>query len=548
MQTSSLPTLDETTPLIINNSQSLESDAASTESDSSGDEAPKKPLTFEIMSMLSVLFTGVLVANVDMTFMVATYPQISSELHAFRDGSWLLISYMLAMCASQPLYGKLSNIFGRKRLLIAAYLLYALGSCICAVSRDIRQIIVGRVIGGAGGAGLVCLVSIIITDVVPLREVAVYRSYKLGWRVAFACIGSFTAAGALLVAWRLKLGGNGSSKRDQERVHESSWELLKMVDFLGSIFLSLSIVALLLIFSLGGEKLAWDDPRIFVLAAGTIAFGGLFYATETYWAAEPIFPPSLLTRRPVLTSYSLLALQNAAQGAASLSIPLFFQVLLSVGPSAAGSYLLPSVVGNTVGGLITGMYIKRYGRYKFPFFVAGLVSVCAYTMMCLRWGTEPGFMPVLEDMYIIGGGLGTGMVHAAAFVVLTAGPPATPVEEQGERHHDEQVQENIAITGSGIYLSGNIGGTIGFSLSSATLRWMVEHSLAQHLTGKELEYVRKKALESVGWVQGLRDGSRLKGIVVDAYVSGAHGTFVVATVCSALTIVVSLFIIEHKLR
>lgn len=514
------------------------------------------------MSILSVLFIGVFVANIDMTFMLATYSQISSELHAFQYGSWLLTAYMLAMCASQPLYGKLSNIFGKKKLLIITYLLYATGSAICAMAQNIRQVIVGRIVGGTGGAGMVCLVSIIITDIVPLREVAVYRSYvnvvqtigrsvgaplggliveKLGWRVAFIVITPLSLSGALLVAWRLKIDENPN--KDAKQTQKSNWELMKRIDFLGSLLLSLTIISLLLIFSLGGGQLAWNDARISALMGGTVLFGVLFYVTETYWAAEPIFPPSILTIRAVATSYGLLFLQNAAQSAASLSIPLFFQILLSVGPSTAGTYLMPSVLGNAIGGLATGIYVKSHGRYKMLCILSAVSSALSYILMYCRWGTQPGFMPVLEDFYVVGAGLGTGMAHAAGFVVLTAGVSARVIEDGG---NEVDVQENIAIAGSGIYLFGNIGATMGVSISSAVLQWLLKHSLTQHLSGNQLEEVTRKALESIEWVQTLDKGSVLREIVVEAYMDGIHGTFFMAAMCSIVGIAVSLLVIEHK--
>ncbi len=130
-----------------------------------------------MLSILSVLLIGVFVSQADTSLVLATYGQISSEFNDLHDASWLLSSYMLAMCVSQALYGKLSDIWGRKAMLQVAYSLFTLGSIFCGLGQSMPQLIAARVLQGIGGAGMVCLVSILITDLVPLRDVASYRSY-----------------------------------------------------------------------------------------------------------------------------------------------------------------------------------------------------------------------------------------------------------------------------------------------------------------------------------------------------------------------------------
>lgn len=514
-----------------------------------------------IMSILSVLFVGVFVANIDMTFMLAAYPRISSDLHAFREGSWLMTAYMLAMCATQPLYGKLSNIFGRKPLLLATYMLYACGSTICAVAGSMHTLILGRVVGGAGGAGMVCLVSIIIADIVPLQYVAAYRSYvnivqtvgrsvgaplggliveRVGWRSAFATLAPLSVLGAGLVSWRLPALVNPDGKPDGSA---SAWQRVKRIDFLGSLLLSLTIVQLLLLCSLGGNTASSaHDPRLYLLVVGGLLSGTLFWLVETYRAREPIFPPPLLTIRAVVASYGLLLLQNAAQSIASFSIPLFFQILLSIGPSASGAFLLPSVLGNTLGGLGTGEYVRRTGRYKSACIVAAVAAVVSYLLMFVRWGTEQSFMPVLEDVYVFGAGLGTGIAYSAAFVVLTAGISSHVLSSGGDQ---PEIQSTIAIAGSGMYLSGNIGAALGVSLSSAVLQLMFKNSLARDLDSETLEEVVKKALDSIDWIQELPPGSWLRGVVVDAYIRGLKGTFLTAAIFSSISLLAGLLVVEH---
>lgn len=139
------------------------------------EEAPQRSAS--VYSTLSVLLLGVFVSQTDQSFVLATYGAVSSDFNDLEAGSWLLSSFILAQCVAQPLYGKMSDIYGRKACLQTSYLLFALGTALAGLGRTMGQVIAGRAIQGAGGAGMVSMVSIIIADLVPLNEVATLWSY-----------------------------------------------------------------------------------------------------------------------------------------------------------------------------------------------------------------------------------------------------------------------------------------------------------------------------------------------------------------------------------
>jgi len=126
---------------------------------------------------ISLLLIGVFVANADGSLVLATNSAISSSFSALRSASWLTSSYVMANCAAQPIVGKLSDIFGRKAVLLVCYGLFALGTSLCGFGQTMWQVIVGRSIAGLGGAGMGVIVAIVITDLVPMRDVASWRSY-----------------------------------------------------------------------------------------------------------------------------------------------------------------------------------------------------------------------------------------------------------------------------------------------------------------------------------------------------------------------------------
>lgn len=138
------------------------------------DDAPKAA---GVYTTLSVLLLGVFVSQIDQSFVIATYGAVSSEFNDLESGSWLVSAYILAQCVAQPLYGKLSDVYGRKACLQVAYVLFAIGTTGSGLGRSMSQVIASRAVQGAGGAGMTSMVAIIVTDLVPLREVASMWSY-----------------------------------------------------------------------------------------------------------------------------------------------------------------------------------------------------------------------------------------------------------------------------------------------------------------------------------------------------------------------------------
>lgn len=150
-----------------------------------------------------MLLIGVFMSQADATLVLATYGTISSEFNDLESGSWLISAYVLAQSCAQPLYGKLSDIYGRKACLQASYVLFALGTLGVGLGQSMGQVIASRAVQGAGGAGMVCLVSILITDLVPMHEVATLRSYvNVVQTVGRSCGGAVGGYLAQVLGWR----------------------------------------------------------------------------------------------------------------------------------------------------------------------------------------------------------------------------------------------------------------------------------------------------------------------------------------------------------
>ncbi|KIW21654.1 hypothetical protein PV08_02234 [Exophiala spinifera] len=464
-----------------------------------------------IWTVVPVSLLGVFVANADGSLVVASSQYISSEFHQLDKASWLIMSFTLGVCASQPLYGKLSDIFGRKANLIVAYVFFTAGCFLCGAAQQYWHILAGRAISGIGGAGMTALVSVIIADMVPVRDVAAWRSYvnvaattgrslggpvggwlteTVGWRWAFYGQCPLTLAGLLLIMLKLPHKSNQTGKI----LSQSFSHKIRRVDAFGAITLAGAICSFLLLLQTTTDRMAWQ----YSLAAG-LSFGVLsasFVAIEYSLVAEPILPLGLLAKRAVITSYLVAGAQIAAQFSMFYLVPVYFQ-LAGYSVSAAGLRLVPAVIGNAVGGLISGVIIQATGRYK-PFTIfASTAASLGYLLILLRWH---GTTHWIELTYFFLGGFGSGVIQSTSFVHLAASLD----------------QSEIAIAGTVLYLIQNIFLLVGIQSATAVLQQHLQSSLARDLDGvNDKAEVIKKVTSNIQLIWTFPD--YIKNIVLRDY-------------------------------
>ncbi|KAG6991089.1 hypothetical protein G7Y79_00057g090710 [Physcia stellaris] len=469
-------------------------------------------------------FIGIIsVLVLDGSIVLATYATISSEVDSLDNGSWIVLSYSLAMCAIQPTYGKLSDIYGRKATLIAAYTLFTFGSLLCGAGQNLWQVVLGRAIAGLGGAGMMSLVSILIADSVPKREIATWRSYvnvastvgrsaggpfgglladTIGWRWSFYIQCPLSLFAILLVTWKLKSPAPLASFESDK--HGSQLGKLRRIDFLGATSLALTIVGFLLVLDLGGQKVSWTNPLVWIILAIAAICGIIFIFNEAYIAREPIFPLRLLVRREVMAPYLMQALQNGAQFSVMYTVPLYFQITARTSVATAGAHLFPAVFGNAVAGLLSGYIIKRTASYKYLTIAGTTIATLGYLLLILFWRGNTSFW---ESLYITPGGFGMGTVFAATFVGLAAG-----VEES-----------QMAIASTGLYLSTNLGTLTGMSVASKIMQASLRKGLKRSLVGFDgREVILEKAISDLEFVKGLE--GELREVVVKCYVKSFEYT------------------------
>lgn len=280
--------------------------------------------------------------------------------------------------------------------------------------------------------------------------------------------GALILFAALLVSFKMELPR--AQNEEESDVPETTLSKLKKIDFLGMLFLGTSVLSGMFLLEMGGKNFSWTSPLTFVLILTSIAAGFSFVVTEAYFAEFPVFSLHLLKIPDVILGYVIMHLQMIAQSGLMFFVPVYFQVSARATAAEAGSHLVPAVVGNAIGGLISGLVIKRTGRYKFLVVSAGLIAAISYSLLLLRWKGHTGFW---ESLYIFPGGLGTGVAQAAVFITVTGA-----------------IQDSeVATVVSGLMLIVSIGFAEGVTISSSILDFVFGRLLRQRLTGPGSEKV-----------------------------------------------------------
>ncbi|KAB8224274.1 major facilitator superfamily domain-containing protein [Aspergillus novoparasiticus] len=477
----------------------------------------KVELSTSVSTIVAVLILGEFISNADSTLVMAATAKVSSEFNQLQDASWLSTGYTLGV-----LYNVVVFSFANEWLFRG-------------IGRDLWAVIIGRAVSGIGGAGIMTLGSVIITDIVPRREVASWRAYiniamtlgrsvggpvggwltdAIGWRWLFLLQIPFIVVGGLLVIAKLNITYHATSKAS-----------IRRVDFLGAGLLGASVVAIIMLLDRGGHAFPWISLPSFLLGGTGIALLILFVWAERV-AAEPIFDLRILARPNVASSYMVGFLQITSQLGMLFSVPLYFQVTQRASATVAGGHLVPAVVGNTVGGLLAGTFIRRTGRYKALLVIGGLVAAITHVLMLIRWNGHTNFG---ESLYIIPGGVGTGIASASAFVAMTA-----LLEPQ-----------DMAMATGGYMLIVSFAMTTGITMTNTVLGLGFKHHLEQNLHGKGAKKIIRRATSDTNYIAKLE--GKIWEVVVGCFVAGLKNTYVICLAFSILGSVIALTIRHHHL-
>jgi EmrB/QacA subfamily drug resistance transporter len=369
----------------------------------------------------AAIVLAMLPAVLDQTILATALPTIASDLGSLADVSWLVTAYVVAAAASTPLWGKLGDRHGHKRLLEAALVLFIAASALCGAAQSIAMLIVVRGLQGAAAGGLMTLAMAALGDLVSPRERARYQGYIAAAFAVATVVGPLI--GGLLVqhaSWRwvfyvnLPLGLAALTGLQLRLPATDTERPENRLDASGAALLAGATTAFMLVCVWGGARYAWTSAPILILIAAVVLLGGALVVRERR-AAEPIVPLHILGTRTVAVASSALFLATASLFAVTVFVPLFLQTTTGASPTQAGLLMVPMVIGITISTTLAGRSVERTGRYKrFP--IAGLALMAAALALLAALAGDPSRAATGVALALFG--LGFGMVTQILIVAV----------------------------------------------------------------------------------------------------------------------------------
>ncbi len=434
----------------------------------------------QIWVVMTGLLLAMMLAVLDQTVVSTALYTIVRDLDPLQGLShlsWVVTSYLLTSTASQPLYGKMSDLYGRKKIFMLSIVLFLAGSMLCGLSQNLTQLIGFRALQGLGAGGLMSLAMAIIGDMIPPRERGKYTGafgivFGLG-SVLGPFIGGFLTDPHAFLWWstnwrwvfyiNLPLGLLALAVI--EKVLHLPKNLHKhKIDYAGAALMVGGVSSLLLVTVWGGQQYAWSSPTIIGLSALTVLLTGLFIRQESR-AKEPILNLQLFKNKVFNVSVPVLFIMGAALFGSLIYVSLYFQIVNGLTPTAAGLHLVPMSLGMIPASMFVGRSIAKRGKYRiFPIVGMGVVTLSMALLARLTITTSSG----LISLYLFMLGVGMGLVMQ---VITMAVQNSIPRSEMGA---------GTAATGFFRSLGAAIGSAAFGALLTAQL---AKHLVAGHIAG-----------------------------------------------------------------
>ncbi len=419
---------------------------------------PKNFTHQEILPVIRGVALCILLAALDQTIIVPALPHMARDLGGGRHIAWIVAAYLLTGTAATPIFGKLSDMYGRRRLLRPALVIFVAASLGCAAAQNFWQIVLCRAIQGGGGAGLMTIAQTAISDVAPPRERGRYQIYMSGmWGIASIagpiCGGTLTD----VLSWRaifwinLPLGALAYvwSSRALAVLPAQAGRGEQKIDFLGAALLTAAVTAWLVFCSSAGE-----DFRFFSLDAALLVAAGVVFTALTGWvehrAASPMLPLRLFTNGTVLGGFLLSATNSLCTFGASLLIPLYFQYIRHTTAGVSGLFTTPFLLAFVVMSYAGGQISRKLGRTK-PTMLAALAACLLGLLLLASMGAATPVALCIVYMVLLGGGI--GLVQPQITVAI---------QNAAERR-------DVGIATGCMLLFRAIGGAFGATLAAAML-------------------------------------------------------------------------------
>ncbi|WP_443060715.1 MDR family MFS transporter [Streptomyces sp. NBC_00448] len=488
----------------------------------------------QIMEALSGLLIGLFVAILSSTIVSNALPRILSDIGGGQSAyTWVVTASLLAVTATTPIWGKLSDLFSKKLLIQLALVIYVAGSMVAGLSNSPGMLIACRLVQGIGAGGLSALTQVIMAAMISPRQRGRYSGY-LGATFAVATVGGPLVGGVIVdsaLGWRwcFYVGVPFAIIALvvlQKTLHLPVVKREVRIDWAGAFFITAAVSLLMVWVSLGGQNYPWMSTQTYVMVPLALLLGLVFILVETR-AAQPIVPLRLFRSATItLTSFASLFV-GVAMFAGTVFLSQYFQLARGKTPTVSGLMTIPLIGGLFVASMVSGRIITRTGRWK-VFLVAGGLLV---TAGCALLGTirhDTAYPEVALYMALLGLGIGMMMQNLVLAV------------------QNQVTAADLGSASSLVTFFRSLGGAIGVTALGAVLGNRVTHFTS---TGLAALHIKATGADGSG---GIPDVDKLpapvRGVVEGAYGHGVGDVFLYAAPFALIAFLLVVFVKEVALR
>jgi EmrB/QacA subfamily drug resistance transporter len=482
----------------------------------------------QIMIILPGLLMAMLLAMLDQLVVGTALPRIVGDLGGVSHLSWVVTAYVLASTITTPFYGKLGDMYGRKKFFIFAIAIFLAGSALSGLSQSMVELITFRAIQGLGAGGLMVGAMATIGEIVPPRQRGKYISYFM------VVMMLATVAGPLVGGWittafswrwifyiNLPLGG-AALVYVIATLHMPVRRVEHRIDYLGGILLGVIATSIILVATWGGTEYRWASaPVLGLVALAVVAFVSFIAAEKR--AAEPMLPLHVFKNRNFSLTMVLTFFVGLALFGAITFLPLYQQTVQLASPTVSGLLLTPMMVGSAATSIIAGQVVSRTGRYKLFPVIGGAVMAVGMFMLS-RLGVSTSRLDTSLD-YVV---LGLGMGFVMQMVSLIA--------------QNSVELKDMGVASSARMFFQQMGGSLGVAAFGAVFASRLNSAMTAsggkfHVSGSSLDPAT---------VTSLPAAERHEVFIAIAH--AVQGVFVWVAPATVLIFVIALFIKEVPLR
>ncbi|KAJ5190033.1 Major facilitator superfamily domain general substrate transporter [Penicillium cf. griseofulvum] len=516
------------------------------------------------------IMANVFLGGFDGTITASTYAVISSEFNAANTASWLTTSYLITSTAFQPLYGRFSDLLGRRSCFFTATITFMVGCLGCAVARDVVFLNIMRALTGVGGGGLMTMATIINSDLIPFRQRGMYQAIQnVSYGFGGICGASFGGAIVDSIGWRwcfllqvpislFALVMGYIVLRFPPRNVESSPDgqtkgIWQQIDLLGACLLILALSAQLVGLSLGGNVLPWTHIWVVLPLVSSVVLLATFVVVEAKITAAPLIPLKMLRGQLAVSTQIANVCVGMSAYAFLFTLPLMFQVILLDSPSKAGTRLVIPCLFTPLGGLVAGIVMSRWGRLASIVRAGAVLMFVGNLLVALLRFNDSEWK---YFVYVIPANLGQGMVYPGIlFTFLAAFDHAGKILSDSchQTHYSNlraasHFQASLltissadhAVSASTVYLIRSLGTVWGVAVTSTIMQNTLNSGLGEALSGipnkwKVIDEIR----HSVSAIYDLPPDVQMAARLV--YYRGIRLSFMASALFACIATVASIF-------